>query len=278
MKKFLFSGFILLFLISQITYPQTRIDKISAPKELILKVSQFGQFVKRFNYDEDFWGKPISSSFAKKVTRQNYINFLFNISDSRLDTTSSSYSKEYRALKDEFISFVVNNNYKINRTSDSLYTIAECEVVYHKTPATLKLILKQQFINKGLAWVIADVGDGFFYDADYDPGTMSFIPPTSNEVNYIHLKSFFEKKDSLANYAYPGYRCNRLSIFFHMLHNDEIRYNFVKSITYFICDIPGWIVQVREYNREGDNSGWLIENVTRNSQPMDEYIRSITRK
>jgi hypothetical protein len=278
MKNSLFSGLFFLFLISQITFPQSKIDKISAPKELILKVSQFGQFVKRFNYEEDFWGKPISSSFEKKVNRQNYINLLFNTYDSRLDSASSSYSNEYRTLKNEFISFVVKNNYKINRTSDSLYTIAECEVFYHKTPATLKLILKQQFINKGMAWVITDVNDGFFYDADYDKGTISFIPPTSNEVNYVHLRSFFEKKDSLANYAYPGYKCNRLSIFFHLLHNGEIQYNFVKSITYFICDIPGWIVQVREYNREGDNSGWLIENVIRNSQPMDEFIRSITRK
>lgn len=278
MKKLLFSVSFFLLLISQIVLSQYKIDKISAPKELILKVSQFGQFVKRFNYEEDFWGKPISSSFSKKVNRQDYIGFLFNKYDSRLDSKSSLYSKEYKVLKDEFIDYVVKNNFKINRASDSLYTIAECEVFYHKNPATIKLLLKQEFINKGMAWVISDVEDGLFYDADYDPGTISFIPPTSNEVNYIHLKSFFGKKDSLANYAYPGYKCNRLSIFFHLLHNGEIQYNFVKSITYVIFDIPGWIVQVREYNREDDNSGWLIENVSKSAKPMDEYIRTILKE
>jgi hypothetical protein len=244
-------------------------NKANTPKELILKVSQFGQFVKRFNYQEDFWGNPISSSFSKKVDRTEYINMLFNKLDRRLEKPSSVYS----ILKNDFTKDVVKNNYLINRSSDSLYSVAICEVNYRNTPSTIKLVLKQQKINHGIAWVICDVSCNFIYTDDNVSDSFRFIPPTSNEVNYIHLKSLFEKNDSLASYAYPGYTCNRLSIFFHLLHSGEIQYKHVTSVIYFVNDVPGWIFQVREFTREGENSGWLIDDLYHNVLPMNQFMR-----
>jgi hypothetical protein len=134
--------------------------------------------------------------------------------------------------------------------------------------------MKQQLINHGIAWVITDVDANFFYDVDNDSGYIKFIPPTSNEVNYIHLKNFFENRDSLTCYAFKGYTCNRLSIFFHLIHTGDIQYKFVKSVTYFISDIPGWLILVKEYNRKGYNSGWLIENIITNNQPIKYYMKT----
>lgn len=250
------------------------IYKTTTPRDFILKVSQFGQFVKRFNYEEDFWGNAMTTSFSKRINRNAYIGFLFNNKDKRVDSASSAYSKEYEKLKEVFIKNVVDKKYKINRVSDSLYSIAVCEITYRNRPELMKLILKQQSINQGLAWVITDVMADFLYDENNNSGCQKFIPPTSNEVNYIHLKHFFENRDSLACYAYQGYTCNRLSIFFHLLHCGDIQYKFVKSVTYFISDIPGWLIQIREYNREGDNSGWLIENILRINKPINDYIKT----
>jgi hypothetical protein len=244
--------------------------KTETPKELILKVSQFGQFVKRFNYEEDFWGNAISPSFSKKVDRNAYLNMLFNKLDRRFENQTSVYSQ----LKNDFIKDVLKKNYTINRGSDSLYSVAICEVNYRNNPSNIKLVLKQQRINKGLAWVICDVSSDFLYVSDKNNSdSFNFIPPTSNEVNYIHLKSLFEKTDSLASYAYPGYTCNRLSIFFHLLHTGDIEYKHVTSVVYFINDIPGWIIQVKEFVRNGENSGWLIDDIYRNVLPMDQFMR-----
>lgn len=245
---------------------------------MILKVSQFGQFIKRFNFEEDFKGNEITKSFSKKIKRSDYIDLLFNKYDERLDSTAIAYNIDYRKQKSEFIKIVTDKNYKINRISDSLYSVAVCEISYHGTPSTVKLLLKQQVINKGIAWVICDASADFFYDENNCPGSKQFIPPTSNEVNYIHLKSFFNNKDSLACYAYQGYTCNRLSIFFQLLHSGEIQYDHVSTVVYFIGDITGWIVQVREYNREDDNSGWLIADVARNNKPISDYMKLMVAK
>jgi hypothetical protein len=259
------------FLFSGVANSQVSLseNKANTPKELILKVSQFGQFIKRFNYEEDFWGNPISASFSKKVDRTEYINMLFNKLDRRLEKSSSVYSMQ----KDIFVKEVVKNNYKLSRTSDSLYSVAICEVNYKNRPTTIKLVLKQQKINHGLAWVIFDVSSDFLYTDDNLSDSSKFIPPTSNEVNYIHLKSLFEKNDSLASYAYPGYTCNRLSIFFHLLHSGEIQYKYVTSVIYFVNDVPGWIFQVREFTRNGENSGWLIDDLYHNVLPMNQFMR-----
>jgi len=142
-------------------------------------------------------------------------------------------------------------------------------------PALIQLVLKQESINNGIAWVISDVTADFLYTKDYNASILKFIPPTSNEVNYIHLKNIFDNRDSMSGYAYPGYTCNRLSIFFQLIHSGDIQYKNVKSLVYLISDIPGYVVHVSEYNREGENSGWLIENIARNNKPMKDYIKSV---
>ena len=273
---------IFFFIIASILIAQTAIcqDLLSGnitptPKDLVLKVSQFGQFIKRFNYEEDFLGNKITPSFSKKICRNDYINFLFNKEDRRLDTASNKGSKEYYLLKDEFIKKVVEKNFKIDRISDSLYSVAICEVSYKNMPALIQLVLKQESINNGIAWVISDVTADFLYTKDYNASILKFIPPTSNEVNYIHLKNIFDNRDSMSGYAYPGYTCNRLSIFFQLIHSGDIQYKNVKSLVYLISDIPGYVVHVSEYNREGENSGWLIENIARNNKPMKDYIKSV---
>ena len=248
-------------------------DRTKTPKNLVLKVSQFGQFIKRFNYEEDFIGNEITPSFSKKISRSDYIGFLFDKEDKRLIPLSKDFSKKYSLLKDEFIKKVTDKKFKISRISDSLYSVAVCDVSYKNMPATVKLVLKQESINNGIAWVISDVSADFLYDNNYSASSSKFIPPTSNEVNYIHLKNIFENRDSMSGYAYPGYTCNRLSIFFQLVHSGDIQYKNVKSLVYFISDIPGWIIMVHEYNREGDNSGWLIENIARTDKPMKDYMK-----
>ena len=243
----------------------------ATPRDLIIKVSQFGQFVKRFNYEEDFWGNEISPSFSKKISRQEYIALLFNNQDTRLNNSESPYIK----LKQEFINDVTKNKIKTSRVSDSLYSVAICEVLYNNQISTIKIELKQQLTKRGIAWVINDVFAPFFYDAHNDTNSTFFIPPTSNEVNYIHLKKLFDEKDSLTSYAYRGYTCNRLSIFFQLLHSGNIKFNHVVSITYIIADVSNWNVHVKEFRREGDNSGCLIDNISRKKIPVDRYIASV---
>jgi len=249
------------------------VNKKAAPEEMILKVSQLGQFIKRFNYEEDFRGDEITSSFSKKIKRSDYIGLLFNNYDEKFDSIRQTYTPYYRQLKDKFIKFVTDKNYKINRISDSLYSLAVCEISYHGKPSVVRILLKQQAINKGIAWVICDASADFIYDENNFRDSEKFIPPTSNEVNYIHLKSYLNNRDSLACYAYQGYTCNRLSIFFQLLHSGDIQYKEVRSVSYFIADIPGWIIQVQEFNRENDNSGWLISNITLNTLPISDYMK-----
>ncbi len=251
---------------------QDIISKTKTPRKYVLKVSQFDQFIRRFNYDEDVFGNPMSESFSKKVSRNEYIDMLFDQKDNRLINNDKVYSE----LKNEFVNKVVSNNYRINRLSDSLFGVACCEINYNNKTKIIKLIMKQEKSHKGICWVIYDVLADFIYDKDnVDDGGLMFIPPTSNEVNYIHLKRVLNNKDSIANYAYKDYKCNRLSIFFHLIYTNEIEYKHVLSLQYYIFDIPGYLIQVKEFNRDDDNSGWLIENVVKFNGKPEEYIKKM---
>ena len=65
---------------------QEKIHSIKTlPRNYLIKVKQFSEFIDRFNYQKDFLNKDIGAEFKSIITRNDYILLLFNHEDKRLD-------------------------------------------------------------------------------------------------------------------------------------------------------------------------------------------------
>ena len=157
----------------------------STGRNYYLNVKQFNEFVDRFNYKTDFLGNTIDSIFESKISREKYLELLFNNEDSRLVPGDDKYSDNYVKLKKEFIQEVVSDSYLIDKYSIEIIAEAKSLVTYKNSSREISVYLNQEIVNDGVKWVILSVNAEFLNILSHDTVGLRFIPPTSNETNFI---------------------------------------------------------------------------------------------
>jgi hypothetical protein len=126
-----------------------------------------------------------------------------------------------------------------------------------------------------IKWVIVSVYANFLDIVKKDTVFVRFIPPNSNELDFMNMKRAMEDKDHLDDYAKKGYVYDPLSVFFFNIRNGNIIVDYIKQVDYFIFDIPGWCVKVKDFDRSGTNAGWLIDNIWKTNEEPIQFINSL---
>jgi hypothetical protein len=248
----------------------------SNEKIFLARTKQFNEFLDRFNYKTTFKGDPIDSAFSSKIPRSNMVNALFDLKDSRTDPASKEYSKNYIDLKNRFVAEVVGKNLQIARYSGKIIAEARSHVVYKGSPQNITVFLSQEVIGETrIKWVILDVKGEIFNFLKTDTAFIRFIPPSSNETDFMNLKRALEDVNYLQYYASGGYKPDYLAIFFYMINTGVLKFEYVSEVVYHITDLPGWCIKVREFNRNELNSGWLISDLDENFLERSDYIKSL---
>jgi hypothetical protein len=248
----------------------------SNEKIFIARTKQFNEFLDRFNYKTTFTGEPVDSAFMAKMPRSRMINSLFDLKDSRTDKSSKEFSQEYVDLKTRFVNEVVNTNLGVSKYSGNIIAEARSRVIYKGNPHNIRVFLAQEVImetrNK---WVILDIKGDLFDFLKTDTAFVRFIPPSSNETDFMNLKRALEDINYLHYYASKDYQPDYLTLFFYLVNTGAIKFEYVNEVIYHILDIPGWIMKIREFNRNELNSGWLISDLSENNLKRYDYLRSL---
>jgi hypothetical protein len=244
-------------------------------KIYLVRTKQFNEFLDRFNYKTDFNGNIINSDFSSKVSREKMIEILFDLKDPRTDPMNKSYSSDYTETKGEFIKEVVRKNLLVNKYSVNIIAEAKSSIIYKGIPQTISIFLNQELVGKDMVkWVLTDVKGDILNIFKSDTSLIRFIPPSSNETDFLNMKRAFDDIDHLQDYAYKDFRPDYLSVFFYCLNTGLIKFEYVEKVLYHIIDIPGWCIKVMEFNRADVNSGWLISDVTHNKLSLTDYLKS----
>ena len=227
-----------------------------------IKVKQFNEFINRFNYKTDFKGNSIDSVFSSKISRAYYIRLLFNEEDPSIESKNTDYLNRIN----EFINDVTTSEIFIYRYSDKIIAEVEANITYKGQQKKASVFLNQEILEPDMVkWVIKDVDADYLYPLKKDT-TNRFLSPSANETNFISLRRALKEKEFAYQYAYKDFNIDLLSIFFYEIKTGNIKVNQVNEITYHIFDIPGWYITVREFNRDTENSGWLIEDLKKNTE------------
>jgi len=253
------------------------IEKIPMAPNMILQVKQLDEFIGRFNYSQDIFGNPISDPFRKKISREEYIESLFDNQDPRLDGNSAEFDPLYTQRITRFISEVIDpdNPKYLDLDSKLIFAVASSIFIQNKQEITIELVLNKEVSDRMSKWVIAGVrkdlpGSGSMPAND---STISIIPPTSNETNFIALNRVFEDTAHIPDFFHSDFIRDNLSLLEYKIATHDLRFKGVESITYHILDIPGWVIVVRNFNRDSMNSGWLISDLIRLDNGVKPYLR-----
>jgi hypothetical protein len=255
------------------TFSQTLTS--STGRNYYLNVKQFNEFVDRFNYKTDFIGNTIDSIFKSKISREKYLELLFNNEDPRLVLSNDKYSDNLVKLKKEFIQEVVSNSYLIDKYSIEIIAEAKSLVTYKNRSQEISIFLNQEIVSDGVKWVILSINADFLNVLKQDTILLRFIPPTSNETNFISLKRVFNDKNFQHYYLYNGFSYDPISTFLFAVNTRLVKFQYVNEIVYHIFDVNGWQLKIKEFNRATENSGWLIDDISRMENRFEELLEEL---
>lgn len=238
-------------------------------ERFVKEVKQLDQFFKRFNNREDLFTGMEKSSNVFSNEKKDSVKFQSNRKKSLL--TLLNYSDSTIIKRKETVDFIDdvgdNPNRVVGYKDTDWYARLNCVFTFKGQKQNVYLTLKREGSPEiGNKWVMAGVELPFVSLNPVRTDTVKFISPMNHEVGFMDLHKVFNDNANIAQYAFPGFAADKLTLFLYLIKTGELQYVNVNSISYHFLQVKNWLFTVDYFNRASNNSGWLISSVA----PMDE--------
>jgi hypothetical protein len=228
--------------------------------ELYAMTKQMSQFISRFNYEEDQFGKkllPSSPDYRNSSKRKTFLPLLFDSENLR---TSS-------ALKDFFIDDLTKNTDSsyIKFLGGRWYAETEASFEYQGKQVSVIMILMIEKEGLGSKWVLTNVYfptfNKLFPEGEITEKEKHFLHPMSHELDFMNIHKAFNQTEVIEYYASKSFSPDFLTLFFYEVKMGRLKFKQVNTLKFHIFQINDWYFEVSYFNRPGMNTGWLISNL-----------------
>lgn len=226
---------------------------------LYASTKQINQFIRRFNGEEDLRGKrlyPKDKKYRNISLRKKYLKNLFDIQNYNISSN----------LKTEFINDLTKSGHPLyyDFYGDNWFAELNTKFLYNGKEENVILYLKIEKETGGYKWSIINVYwyayDKLFYQKPAP--AIKFIHPMSHELDFMNLHKIFERyPDQIEYYTDNNFKPDYLSLFLVDLKQGKFKFQAVTDLKFHVFQISNWYFEIQNFNRKGDNSGWLISNL-----------------
>lgn len=224
------------------------------------ETKQINQFFRRFNSEEDLEGKRIykgNQNYRSKDFRSKYIEMLF---DRQNENITDDLKKDFK-------------NEVIDQKSPSFldyyggrwFAEVDTKFTYKGQSRTVVLFLELEKEKLGIKWVINNVYFYPFTKLFYTDSTAlsKFLHPMSHELDFMNLIKVFNDPTTVEYYFDEEYRPDFRTLFLYEIKQGNLVFETVDKVSFHFFQLNDWYFQLKEFNRQGYNTGWLISNLSR---------------
>ncbi len=236
---------------------------------LYAETKQINQFFRRFNSEEDLEGKRIyegNPNYRSKEYRSSYIKMLF-------DRQNKDISED---LKSEFIKEVTNPSSPsfLDYYGGRWFAEVDTKFTYEGQSRTVVLFLELEKENLGIKWVINNVYFYPFTKIFYTDSTAKakFLHPMSHELDFMNLIKVFKEKETVEYYFDEDFKPDFRTLFLYEVKNEDLVFETVEKVSFHFFQLENWYFQLKEFNRSGYNTGWLISNLSRIPEDQKDQL------
>ena len=227
--------------------------------ELYAMTKQMGQFMRRFNYEEDQFGErlnPKDPRYHNKEMRRQSLPILFDQEKYGKQTELQRYFIEDVTKDDStFMTFL----------GGRWYSEVSCTFKYNGKPVSVILFLAVEKEGLGSKWVLTNVYfseyNKLFPNGEIAEREKHFLHPMSHELDFMNIYKAFQDPDVIEYYASQNYHPDYLTLFFYEIKSGKLVFQHVDAVKFHVLQIKDWYFEVSWFNRSGLNSGWLMSNV-----------------
>ena len=234
-------------------------DAEADERALYTMTKQMSQFMSRFNYEEDQYGKkihPDSSDYRNKDKRKTALPLLFDMENQR---TNGS-------LRDFFIEDLTQDDSKyFEFLGGEWYSEVSATFKWKGKTVDISMIFAIEKENLGSKWVLTNVFfsefNKLFPKGDIAEQQKHFLHPMSHELDFMNIYKIFKTPECIEYYASESYSTDYLSIFFYEIKQGNLVFEKINGEKFHVFQIDNWYFEVSWFNRSGYNTGWLISNL-----------------
>ena len=236
------------------------------------EVKQLDEFIERFNDDEFTFIKGYikKTEGITNMSREVMIKKLFNTG-----RTNWNYN--------EISTFIKQVNDKespqfLDSEKGEWFANVRCITEFNGKPMNVLLKLKlKSLVNGGAKWVIEDVSSlqdsGIFGNSHEDNNAVKCpspvnpeisLNPMSHAIDFMNIDLVTNKPDNIGNFVdTTSHKNKNLNLFIDACLKKQLKVLRAMSITYDFYQIKGWRIEVKQFNRQSKNSGWLISRLVK---------------
>ena len=227
--------------------------------ELYAMTKQMGQFMRRFNYEEDQFGyklNPKDPNYRSNEMRRKSLPVLFDQEKYGIQTDLQRYFIEDVTKGDSTYMTFLGGRWFSEVSTTFKYNGKEVKVM---------LFLAVEKEGLGSKWVLTNVYFSEFNKL-FPTGEMAdkekhFLHPMSHELDFMNIYKAFQDPDVIEYYASQNYHPDYLTLFFYEIKSGKLVFQHVDAVKFHVLQIKDWYFEVSWFNRSGLNSGWLMSNV-----------------
>ena len=227
-------------------------------REFYTMTKQMGQFIHRFNYEEDPSGKRLyegDKDYRDVAKRKDAIPLLFDLENPRTSGT----------LRDFFIEDLTKNNQYFEFLGGNWFSEVSAKFKWKGKEVDVSMIMAIEKEGLGSKWVITNVFfsefQKYFPQGELSEREKHFLHPQSHELDFMNIYKVFEDPQVVEYYASNDYTPDYLTLFFYEIKQGNLKFDHVESVKFHVLQIDNYYFEVSWFNRSGYNSGWLISNL-----------------
>ena len=227
--------------------------------ELYAMTKQMGQFMRRFNYEEDQFGEklnPKDPKYRSNEMRRKSLPILFDQQKYGTQTDLQRYFIEDVTKDDSTYMTFLGGRW---------YSEVSTTFRYNGKLVNISLILAVEKEGLGSKWVLTNVYfsefNKLFPNGEMAEREKYFLHPMSHELDFMNIYKAFQHPEVIEYYAANTFRPDYLTLFFYEIKKGKMVFQHVDSVKFHVFQIKDWYFEVPWFNRSGMNSGWLMSNV-----------------
>ena len=228
-------------------------------REFYTMTKQMGQFIHRFNYEEDQYGNrlyPGDKDYRNAAKRKDAIALLFDLENPRTSGTLRNYFIE---------DLTKNNNQFMEFLGGDWYSEISAKFKWKGQMVDISMIMALEKDGLGSKWVITNVFfsefQKYFPQGELTEREKHFLHPMSHELDFMNIYKIFNDPQTVEYYASTDYHPDYLTLFFYEIKQGNLKFDHVESVKFHVFQIKNWYFEVSWCNRSGYDSGWLISNL-----------------
>jgi len=226
---------------------------------LYAMTKQMGQFIRRFNYEEDQFGNQINPkdpSYRNTEKRRQSLAILFD---------QQTYGSQ-PDLQRYFIEDVTSNDSTfMTFLGGRWYSEVSASFKYKGKNVSIIMILGVEKEGLGSKWVLNNIYfsefNKLFPTGEIAEREKHFLHPMSHELDFMNIYKIFKEPEVIEYYASKNFEPDYLTLFFYEIKKGNLVFQEVESVKFHVFQIKDWYFEVSWFNRMGSNSGWLISNL-----------------